>query len=662
MARRALVAIVAALTAHGAWAAGAPPPASAFGTIPALAHVTMSPDGALLAMDRNGPDGQRVVFLKVGEATPLRVLNLGSKMKLRDIVWADNDTALLELSATTHLAQVSTQSSSRFHDNFEMFRIMAVDAQGGDQRMLLFDSGRDWVSSAELLPVNPQRKDKVSMVALDYAPGLDRGTTGTRLTEKRRDDGWVRTLFDVDTNSGDGRVVEQGTAYTRQWLAAPDGSPVARVEWKQKEREAKVLVRSGGSWKTILETKGSDPLVLAGMSPDGTALIGIGEHGTDRSRAWAMPLDGSPIRVAYEDPELDVSGAETDPVTGRVVGYWTSGPDGDIHYVDPQRIAVSKSLAKAFPDRWFEIVDRSTDGQRLLIRTESPSAPAVYYLLDRTTHRADIVGETYPGLANVQLGEVRTITYPARDGTQIPAFLTLPPGAGDKNLPLVVLVHGGPESHDEVGFDWWAQFLASRGYAVLQPQFRGSTGYGTAHRQAGYGQWGGLMQDDVTDGVRHLTGTGLADPNRVCIMGASYGGYAALAGATFTPDIYACAVSVSGVSDLPAMIGEEKTRGGDESDALAYWRDHIGSAHDPKVAAASPARSAPKVRAPILLIYGTDDTVVPPQQTLGMAKALQAAGKPYEIVELPAEDHWLSKSTTRIALLQNIEAFLAKHL
>lgn len=662
MAIRALIAVVAALTAHGAWAADAPPPASAFGTIPTLAHVTMSPDGALLAMDRNSPDGQRIVFLKVGDATPLRVLNLGNKMKLRDIVWADNDTALLELSATTHFAQVSTQSSSRFDDNFEMFRIMAVDAQGGEQRMLLFDSGRDWVSGAELLPVNPQRKDKVSMVTWDYAPGRDRGTTGTRLTEKRKDDGWVLTLFDVDTNSGDGRVVEQGTAYTRQWLAAPDGSPVARVEWKQKEREAKVLVRSGGSWKSILETKGDDPLVLAGMSPDGTALIGIGEHGTDRSRAWALPLDGSPARVAFEDPELDVSGAETDPVTGRVVGYWTSGPDGDVHYVDPQLIAVSKSLAKAFPDRWYEIVDRSTDGQRLLIRTESPSAPAVYYLLDRTTHRADIVGETYPGLANVRLGEVRNITFPARDGTPIPAFLTLPPGAGDKNLPLVVLVHGGPEWNDDGSFDWWAQFLASRGYAVLQPQFRGSTGYGTAHRLAGYGQWGGLMQDDVTDGVRHLTSTGLADPKRVCIMGASYGGYAALAGATFTPELYSCAVSVAGVSDLPAMIGAVKNRGGDESDSLAYWKDHIGSPQDPKVIAASPARAASNVRAPILLIYGTDDTVVPPQQTLGMAKALQAAGKPYEIVELPAEDHWLSKSTTRIALLQNIEAFLAKHL
>ena len=658
MAGHSLLAVTAALIVQGAWAAGAPPPASAFGTIPAFEHVSMSPDGTLLAMDRNAPDGQTVLFLKVGDPTPLRTISVGGGMKLRDIEWADNDTALLEISATTQLPWADTRPGERF----EVSRIMAVDAHGGDARVLLFNGGRDYVTGAYLLPVNPQRKDTVSMVTWDYAPGKQRDSVGSRLTEKRRDDGWILTLFDVDTNTGKGRVVEQGTPYTAQWLAAPDGSPLARVEWKQKERQSMVLVRSGNSWQTILETEGDDPLWLVGLSPDGTALIGIGEHGTDRSRAWALPLDGSPMRGAFEDPELDVSSAEIDHVTGRVVGYWTSGPDGRLEYVDPQRIALAKGLAKAFPDRWFEIVDRSTDGKRLLIRTESSSASAVYYLLDRTTHRADIVGETYPGLANVQLGEVRTITYPARDGTPIPAFLTLPPGAGDKQLPLVVLVHGGPESHDDGGFDWWAQFLASRGYAVLQPQFRGSTGYGNAHRLAGYGQWGGLMQDDVTDGVRHLTGTGLADPNRVCIMGASYGGYAALAGATFTPDIYACAVSVSGVSDLPAMIGEEKTRGGDESDALAYWRDHIGSAHDPKVAAASPARSAPKVRAPILLIYGTDDTVVPPQQTLGMAKALQAAGKPYEIVELPAEDHWLSKSTTRIALLQNIEAFLAKHL
>jgi dipeptidyl aminopeptidase/acylaminoacyl peptidase len=179
----------------------------------------------------------------------------------------------------------------------------------------------------------------------------------------------------------------------------------------------------------------------------------------------------------------------------------------------------------------------------------------VFYLVDFATGRADIAGESYPGLAGVTLGEVRFIDYAARDDVEIPAFLTLPPGLGEKNLPLVVLPHGGPHAHDTGDFNWWTQFLATRGYAVLQPQFRGSTGYGAAHRKAGYGQWGGLMQDDVTDGVKAMIKNGLADPARICIAGASYGGYAALAGAAFTPEMYACAISVNGISDLPALLG-----------------------------------------------------------------------------------------------------------
>ena len=177
----------------------------------------------------------------------------------------------------------------------------------------------------------------------------------------------------------------------------------------------------------------------------------------------------------------------------------------------------------------------------------------LYYLVDFRAQDRDRRRDL-SGARRAALGSIRITSFKARDGTQIPAYLTLPPGSEGKKLPLVVLPHGGPESRDWPQFDWWSQFLATRGYAVLQPQFRGSTGFGEAFRLAGRRQWGGLMQDDVTDGVQALISDGTADPGRVCIVGASYGGYAALAGATFTPQLYHCAASINGVSDLADML------------------------------------------------------------------------------------------------------------
>jgi dipeptidyl aminopeptidase/acylaminoacyl peptidase len=262
----------------------------------------------------------------------------------------------------------------------------------------------------------------------------------------------------------------------------------------------------------------------------------------------------------------------------------------------------------------------------------------------------------------VALGPVREFPYPARDQYSLLAYLTLPPGASERNLPVVVLPHGGPESRDDPGFDWMTQFLASRGYAVFQPQFRGSSGFGAAHADAGRKQWGLRMQDDVTDGVKALIDQGIADPRRICIAGISYGGYAALAGATFTPELYACAASIGGVSDLPNMLGWVQKDLGKESNSLAYWRDHIGGTTDPQVVAKSPARFATAIRAPILLIHGTDDTTVPIDQARGMARALTAAGKKFELIELEGDDHYLSSSATRVRALRELERFLAIHL
>ncbi|MBY0568533.1 MAG: prolyl oligopeptidase family serine peptidase [Hyphomonadaceae bacterium] len=225
-------------------------------------------------------------------------------------------------------------------------------------------------------------------------------------------------------------------------------------------------------------------------------------------------------------------------------------------------------------------------------------------------------------------------------------------------------MHGGPASRDTLDFDYRAAFLASRGYAVLQPNFRGSSGYGATWERAGWRQWGGLMQTDVEDGVAALARSGRIDGARVCIVGASYGGYAALAGATLTPDRYRCAISINGVSDLGEMLRVERLETGRDSITSDYWRGIIGDGREDRdaIRAVSPAFLADRVQAPILLLGSTDDTVVRIDQSRRMNRALVQAGKTVRFVELEGDDHFLSDSTTRIQTLREMEAFLAEHL
>jgi dipeptidyl aminopeptidase/acylaminoacyl peptidase len=242
--------------------------------------------------------------------------------------------------------------------------------------------------------------------------------------------------------------------------------------------------------------------------------------------------------------------------------------------------------------------------------------------------------------------------------------LTLPNGSAGQRLPLVVMPHGGPEARDSATFDSWAQFLASRGYAVLQPQYRGSAGFGLRHRNAGRRQWGLLVQDDISDGVMHLIKTGVADPARVCIVGWSFGGYATMAGLAFSPDLYKCGVAGAGVSDLIAMLEYEAKYTGQWLGDNDYWTWLIGSpgADRARLIATSPAQHAAKFKAPLLLVHGKDDTVVPKSQSDLMADSLKAAGRPYEYVVLEGEDHHLSNPSTSKRFLQELERFLAPHL
>jgi dipeptidyl aminopeptidase/acylaminoacyl peptidase len=252
------------------------------------------------------------------------------------------------------------------------------------------------------------------------------------------------------------------------------------------------------------------------------------------------------------------------------------------------------------------------------------------------------------------------VSYKAADGLEMEGVLTLPLGREAKGLPLVVMPHGGPiVEGDRATFDWWAQAFASRGYAVFQPNYRGTLGYGDAFRKAADGQFGRKMQTDISDGVEALAKAGTVDPKRVCIVGASYGGYAALAGVTLQQGLYRCAVAVAGVADMRKMLSDVRDSGGPDRRALDFWRG-LSSAKSEDLDAISPARFAAKADAPVLLVHGENDTVVPIEQSQLMERALRQAGKPVELVTMPGEDHWLSVAATRQAMLDKVVAFVEK--
>jgi dipeptidyl aminopeptidase/acylaminoacyl peptidase len=324
-----------------------------------------------------------------------------------------------------------------------------------------------------------------------------------------------------------------------------------------------------------------------------------------------------------------------------------------------------RSITTAFAGKRPQLVGWSDDMRQAIVHTEGAQDSGTYQLVDLDRRTAEIIGEAYPQITPERVGDIRIISYEASDGMRIPGYLTLPPGVTDpRNLPLVLLVHGGPASRDNYGFDWWAQAMASRGYAVLQANFRGSEGLGQAHLEAGYGQWGRKMQTDLSDGVRWLASQGLIDPTKVCIVGASYGGYAAMAGPTLDPGVYRCAVSVAGVSDLRRMVLWEADQGGRrDSPVVRYWNRFMGADRlgDRDLDPISPAKQAARADAPILLLHGRDDTVVPFEQSRVLAEALRAAGKPYEFIELSGEDHWLSRADTRQRMLTETVRFLQAH-
>ena len=625
----------------------APPPAEDFGELPRVSEVTISPSGARIAWLNEAIAQPQVFVFDVDRRVDVRVFRVEADAKVRALRWVNDDVLIMLMGWTVEQSRARSSELGRA----EVYRALACDVASGQRHELLPGS---WFSQLMMSGVNivwwrPPQEGTVIMAA----PDLPRGSGRVVL----------QYLYSVDTRTGKSKPIADGPADVIQWVVNPAGEPVARSELARESQALTVYRRDGSDWKPLLRRDEAHQLLLQQVSPDGTHLTALGAGDDGHVRLWSVGLDGSAPTDLLPDATEDVIDVLVDPLTGAAAAAELGGLHPSRRWLDAEGEHRHQVVAKAFPNREALVLGHSQNGTRMVVAVGGPSNPAVYYFVDFTTHRADIVGASYPTLAPIPLGEVRAFTYPARDGTAIPAYLTLPTGGGEKNLPLVVLVHGGPWARDLYPeFDWWAQFLATRGYAVLQPQFRGSTGFGIAFEKAGYRQWGGLMQDDVSDGVRALVTQGVADAQRVCIVGASYGGYAALAGAAFTPDLYKCAASINGPSDLPAMLKFLEERGGKSSGVLRFQKERLGSADDAQLAAKSPARAAAKIKAPVLIVHSTQDTVVAPSQSELMAQAIRSAGGSVTVVTLAGEDHWLSRSTTRIAMLKALDSFLAAQL
>jgi dienelactone hydrolase len=631
----------AALAASTAWAA---PPIEAYARLPAMANVSLSPSGARYAYVTVDGETRKLVAATVDGNQALFASDIG-KAKIIGVDWAGDDHLLVQVSHTAALGPQFEMTQLEFS------AVIAIDLKTG--RAISVFSGNETVLDAVF-----------SVAGTAQANGRWYGYFGG-ITLKKGATGYVfdhgyPDLYRVDLDTGDTSIAAHGGESSHDWLVGPDGTVIARALYHQKT----------GDWAVAAGDAAGDPLT-SGRDPfDGPSLLARGktpdailiDQPSDQGEVYVQaPLSGAASEVVSDGAGI------SEPLFDRNTHLWIGQiAEGDLPQTvmfDPAMNARMQTVLRAFPGRSARLVSFDADFNRLMVFTSGTGDSGTYWLVDVAGHKANPLGYEYPDVQPADVGSIQMVTWKAADGLELHGVLSLPPGRDAKNLPIIVMPHGGPQARDYPVFDWWAQVFASRGYAVFQPNFRGSDGYGGSFRDAGFGQWGRKMQTDVSDGLAELARQGVVDPKRACIVGWSYGGYAALAGVTVQHGLYRCSVSMAGLSDLPSFLSYEADKQGSISATMRYWKAFMGdtAAFGGGLGGISPAALAGRADAPILLIHGKDDTVVPIGQSVEMADALKHAGKPVSFVSLDGADHWLLREDTRIAMAKASVDFVLKY-
>ncbi len=627
--------MLAASACVAAIAAGAASPLTVYGNLPAIEDMAMSPDGTKLAYVRTEGERRSVLIRQLGEPQPLGVFRVGDA-KLRGIQWLDDGNLLITRSSTGGPPQ----------------------GYGGRSMYEWYQLAIYSISRQALVDLDFHVHGNVVRSNAVYAPAVVRLVDGESTVFAYGYYGASRlmpALFQYSVARSQTTLIDKADEYRTGWVVGESGRVAAKFVFHDLAKKWELLVdRNGRMMEAASGQADIDIPSVLGLSADGESVImEFIENGDPvwkplrlKDASWGEPLGkGGAFETFIHAPK-----------TGRIIGGIQIS-DGDYVFFDAELQAHWNAVLRAFPNERVRLLSRSDDDTKYLVTVFGAKDGYSYALFDWLTHRATVLAPVYEGLA--EIAEVRRISYAAQDGLTIPGYLTLPPGRGEKRLPLIVLPHGGPGAADSQRFDWWAQALAVQGYAVLQPNYRGST-LNYKFMSAGFGEWGRKMQSDLSDGVRYLADQGTIDPRRVCIVGGSYGGYAALAGVSLTPDVYRCAISVAGIADMTRF---RQGMGFTDTNGQRYMDRYFGTTHQgiSSLSAISPVDHADAVTAPVLLIHGADDTVVPFWQSKLMESVLKSAHKNVELITLQHEDHWLSRSQTRLQMLDESARFLQKY-
>ena len=613
-------------------------------------------------------DGTRVAYIAPGEgpSTALVIGNLtdgseravmrmnGNPFVLRNCGWSGVNRLVCRSDAVDRMGGRLIPFS----------RLMALDADGTNQRPL-----GQRTTAGEALGLN-----QFDGNVIDWLRGDDDAVLATRNVVAQQQTGYLMDrgreglgVVRQDTRTLKITQVEPPLASVEGYIS--DGRGNVRIRWIERRNSAGKLdgttvvqyrTATSESWKPFSEISDGKPGMVP-LAVDSALDVAYALRKLDgRDALYRVKLDGSlAAELVHADPSVDVDNVVTIGRGGRVIGVTFVTDKREVIYFDPDYKRLQAGLAKAIPNLpLIDFVSASADEQKLILHAGSDVDPGRYYLYDRTTRKLAELMAVRPELRGLTLSPMRSVNFKAADGTTIPAYLTLPPGKTSmKGLPAIVMPHGGPGSRDEWGFGdigWFPQFFAQRGFAVLQPQFRGSTGFGDSWMVGnGFRGWRKAI-GDVNDGGRWLLSQGI-EPAKLAIVGWSYGGYAALQSNVLDPDLFKAVVSVAPVTDLDLM----KTTADQYTNSALVAR-FLGSGA--LAQEASPARHAASFKAPVLIFHGDKDLNVDITQARAMNQALKSAGKSTSLVVYRELDHYLDDSAIRADLLSRSDAFLRTSL